>query len=651
VSDFWRVLRLAAPYKLLVVAVLACITIATVVDAGVFPIFASLILGLLFAGRSQPAAIKGGAPPAGIPGIGDLPSSLRHLWIFHGIRGATGAEALHWLWLLSAGLLLAYALRFTSLLGSTYSSQYIAQHVMYTLRRQLYERVLRLSLGFHDRHAAGDLMSRMVNDVLLIQNMLSIQLADAAATAITLVVGLSLMLVISWQLTLLALVLVPLMGWTISRAGQRIRKTQTTVQQRLANISARLQERLYSIRIIQSFARERYEEERFAELNARNVEANMRSVRIIAVLGPMVEFIGVVGMVAGIVFAGWQVMRGLLLPQLLAAYLFAVQRVGERFAKIGGINLSVQQALAAARRIFEILDQEPTVADAPDAQPLPPARGHVRFRDVAFTYAAARSAHAVQAASAAKAAGGAPLAGASRPGDEVLRDLNLDVQPGEVVALVGPSGAGKTTLVSLLPRFYDPTCGQVEIDGWDLRRVTLQSLRDQVAIVPQETTLFSGSVFDNIRYGKLDATVQQVYAAARAANAQEFIEAMPQGYDSDVGERGLRLSGGQRQRIAIARALLKDPALLILDEATSSLDMESEALVQEALERLMKGRTTFIIAHRLPTVRNADRILVLSEGHIIEQGSHEELLARGGMYRRLYEMQFRDAPPRDRSRI
>jgi subfamily B ATP-binding cassette protein MsbA len=637
VSDFWRVLRLAAPYKLLVLAVLVCITIATVVDAGVFPIFASLILGLLFAGHTPPAAIKG------IPGIGDLPLSLRNLWIFQGIRSSSGAEALHWLWLLSAGLLLAYAVRFTSLAGSTYSSQYIAQHVMYSLRRQLYERVLRLSLGFHDRHAAGDLMSRMVNDVLLIQNMLSIQLADAAATLITLVVGLGLMLVISWQLTLLALVLVPLMGLTISRAGQRIRKTQTTVQQRLSNISARLQERLYSIRIIQSFARERYEEDRFADLNARNVEANMRSVRIIALLGPLVELIGVVGMVAGIVFAGWQVMRGLLLPQLLAAYLFAVQRVGERFAKIGGIVLSVQQALAAARRIFEILDQEPTVADAPDARPLPRARGHVRFRDVAFAYTAppGRDQRKLAARSLPAGAGGL-----ERTPEPVLHDLNLEVQPGEVVALVGPSGAGKTTLVSLLPRFYDPTSGQVEIDGADLRRVTLQSLRDQVAIVPQETTLFSGSVYDNIRYGKLDATPDEIYAAARAANADQFIDAMPQGYDSDVGERGLRLSGGQRQRIAIARALLKDPAILILDEATSSLDMESEALVQEALERLMKGRTTFVIAHRLPTVRNADRILVLGDGHIIEQGSHDELMARGGMYRRLYEMQFRDAPAR-----
>jgi subfamily B ATP-binding cassette protein MsbA len=297
-----------------------------------------------------------------------------------------------------------------------------------------------------------------------------------------------------------------------------------------------------------------------------------------------------------------------------------VQRVGQRFSKIGNIHLSIQQGMAAARRIFDIVDQEPTVRDAPGAVPLPKVRGHVRFHHISFGY---------------------------YEGGEVLRDIDFEVAPGEVIAVVGPSGAGKSTLVNLLPRFYDPTAGAIEIDDWDLRRVTVQSLRAQVGIVPQETILFGGSVYDNIRYGRMEATPQEVHAAARAANAEQFIQALPRGYDFDVGERGLRLSGGQRQRIAIARALLKDPAILVLDEATSSLDMESEALVQEALERLMKGRTTFVIAHRLPTVRNADRILVLSDRRIIEHGSHEELLARGGLYHRLYEMQFRDTAVRE----
>lgn len=604
-SDFWRVLRLALPYKWVAAVVVLCITVATVVDAGVFPLLAGLIFGVLF--------------PAG-DGAGQVPDILRKFPILRSIHAVGGADAMRWLLVLSAAILAAYVIRFVTVFGSTYLSQFIAQRVMYTLRERIYARLLRLSLAFHDRQAVGDLMSRMTSDVQLTQNMVSTQIVEAIATVITFIVGLGLMLSISWQLTALAVVLVPLTGYIISRAGQRMRKAQTSVQQRLAGLSARVQERLYSVRIIQSFAREEYEDGRFADLNARNVDANLRSARILAVLAPLVELMGVVGMVGGIVFAGWQVTRGILRAEDLATYLIVVQRVGQRFSKIGNIHLSIQQGIAAARRIFEIVDQEPTVRDAPGAVPLPRVRGHVRFHHLSFGY---------------------------YEGGEVLRDINFEVEPGEVIALVGPSGAGKSTLVNLLPRFYDPTAGAIEIDDWDLRGVTVQSLRAQVGIVPQETILFGGSVYDNIRYGKMEATPEEVYAAARAANAEQFIQALPQGYDFDVGERGLRLSGGQRQRIAIARALLKDPAILVLDEATSSLDMESEALVQEALERLMKGRTTFVIAHRLPTVRNADRILVLSDRRIIEHGSHEELLARGGLYRRLYEMQFRDTAVRE----
>lgn len=601
--DFLRVLRLLVPYKWICVAVVASIGVSTVIDAGVFPLFAGLVFGVLFPSSA----------------VGRIPEIMRKLPVMDTLQAGASAAPLRTLLLLCAAILIAYVVRGVAMFASTYMSQYVAQRVMYTLRQQLYSRLLRLSLSFHDRHAVGEMMSRMTNDVLLIQNMVSLQLADAFATVITLVVGLWLMLVISWQLTLLAVVLVPITGYTIAHSGDRMRKAQLAVQQRLASLSTRVQERLLSVRIIQSFAREDYEEQHFADLNARNVEANMRSALILAILRPLVEFIGVAGMVGGIAVAGWQVTRHILVADDLATYLIAGQRVGERFSKIGGVNLAIQQSLAAARRIFEILDEEPGIRDAPDAAPLARARGHVRFRDLSFAY---------------------------RTGGQVLNDIDIQVEPGEMIALVGPSGAGKTTLVNLLPRFYDPTAGTIEIDGHDLRHVTLQSLRAQVGIVPQDTILFSGNVYDNIRYGKMDATPEEVYAAARAANAQEFIEALPEGYESDVGERGLRLSGGQRQRIAIARALLKDPAILVLDEATSSLDMESEALVQEALDRLMRGRTTFVIAHRLPTVRNADRILVLADGRIIEEGSHDELLVRGGLYRKLYEMQFRDAPSR-----
>lgn len=603
--EFRRVLRLTLPYKAVGAVVVTSIIVATVVEAGVFPLLAGLIFGVLFPSSAT---------------TGQIPELLRSLPVMSAMRAAAGAGALRWLLLLCGAILVAYVIRSVAVFGSSYLSQYMAQRVMYSLRQRLYSRLLRLSLAFHDRQTVGDLLSRMSLDVQLIQNMISTQLVEAAATVVTFIVGIGLMLAISWQLTLLALVVVPLTGYTISRAGSRMRSAQTNIQQRLSNLASRVQERLQSVRIIQSFAREEYEEERFADLNLRNVEANLRSARIVALLGPLVEFLGVVGMVGGIAFAGWQVTRGLLSADDLATYLIVVQRVGQRFSKLGNIHLSIQQAIAAAHRIFEIIDQEPTVRDAPDAVALPRVRGGVRFRSVSFTY---------------------PIGG------EVLRGLDLEAEPGEVVALVGPSGAGKSTLVNLLPRFYDPTAGAVEIDGWNLRRVTVRSLRDQVAIVPQETILFSGSVYDNIRYGRLEATAEEVYAAARAANAEQFIQALPQGYESDVGERGLRLSGGQRQRIAIARALLKNPAILVLDEATSSLDTESEALVQEALDRLMRGRTTFVIAHRLSTVRNADRILVLADGHIIEHGSHHELLARGGLYRKLYEMQFRDVTARE----
>jgi subfamily B ATP-binding cassette protein MsbA len=605
VSEFWRVLRLARPHRLVAAAAVACIAIATLVEVGVFPLFAGLIFGVLFpsdAANSQ------------------VPALVKQLPLIRGVQGAAGATKLHWVLLACAGILVSYLVRCVAVFGAMYMSQFIAQRVMYTLRERVYGRLLRLSLAFHDRHAVGDSMSRITNDVVLTQNMISVQLADLVATVITFVIGVGGMLIISWRLTLLSVILVPLTAYTISRAGRGMRRAQTNIQQQLAHLASWVQERLHSVRIIQSFAHEDYEGECFAEISASNVEANLRSARILALLGPLVEYMGMVGMVAGIAFAGWQVILGRLSAEELAPFFIIAQRVGQRFSKIGNIHLSIQQGIAAARRIFEILDQEATVPDAPDAVALPKVRGRVCFHQLSFAYP-----------------GGA----------EVLNGINLEVTPGEVIALVGPSGVGKSTLVNLLPRFYDPSSGRVEIDGWDLRRVTVQSLRAQIGIVPQETILFSGSVYDNVRYGKLEATPEQVYAAARAANAEQFIRALPQGYDFDVGERGLRLSGGQRQRIAIARALLKDPAILVLDEATSSLDMESEALVQEALERLMKGRTTFIIAHRLPTVRNADRILVLGDGRVIEQGTHEALVARGGLYRRLYQMQFREAPARE----
>jgi subfamily B ATP-binding cassette protein MsbA len=341
----------------------------------------------------------------------------------------------------------------------------------------------------------------------------------------------------------------------------------------------------------------------------------MRMTRLRSAFGPLITFMAFGSLAAVLWFGGREVLSGRLTGGALIAFLVYGINIGSSMGSFTNLYTQIQEAAGASRRIFELLDEQPEIADRPGASALPAVQGQFTFEDVSFTY----------------------------PGSQqhALHDICLDVRPGEVLALVGPSGAGKSTLFNLIPRFYDPTAGCIRLDGQDLREVTLASLRSQIGLVPQETQLFSGTVRENLRYGKLDASDEELAAAALAANAEEFIRKMPDGYETRVGERGVKLSGGQRQRIAIARALLKDPRILLLDEATSSLDSESEGLVQEALEHLMQGRTTLIIAHRLSTVHRADRIAVLDNGHLVELGSHAELMERDGLYARLYRLQFR----------
>ena len=500
---------------------------------------------------------------------------------------------------------------------SEYSMSYSGQRAVAALRQRLYGHLLDQSVAFYTVNPTGKLMARVVTDTERIQDTVSKTLTDFLRQGILLLFFLGLVFYTNWKLALLSFVIAPFVLVVIVKLGRKIRTVSWRSQENLSEISHALQETIAGQRIVQAFGMEDYEKKRFDRSTDRLVRVNLKAARITALSSPLVEFIGYVSFVPFLLYANYLVHHGLTLGTFVV-FVAALFRLYEPVRKLSRIHLHFQQALASASRIFELLETNLEIKDLPGAKELTPVQGEIVFDRVAFSYG-------------------------NRSGPPVLEDINLRIRPGEIVALVGSSGVGKSSLVSLIPRFYDVAKGRITIDGTDIRDVTLRSLRRQIAIVTQDTFLFNDTLRNNIAYGREGCTVDEIIEASRAAFIHDFIITLSQGYETLVGERGQRCSGGQRQRIAIARAILKNAPILILDEATSALDTESEQLVQGALNNLIQRCTTLVIAHRLSTVRRADRIVVMESGKIVEIGNHDSLLERSGTYRRLHDLQFADA--------
>jgi len=513
-----------------------------------------------------------------------------------------------------------YFFRGASIYGQIYLMSFGARRVVTDLRIQVYKHLQDLSLDFYSKWRSGDVISRVIDDIRIIQTALISSVTELFPSIITLIGVFGFLMYLNWRLTSLTIVVMPLLAYTITHLGLQMRIATTTAQAKIADISSQLQETLMGIRVVKSFAMENHEIDKFTQESEKTFWATMKQSQIIATQVPLLGFIQALAVVAIIWYGGYEVVSGRLAPSNLIAFFTGIALLADPLTKLGNINTMVQESLAAAQRVFEVIDIHPTVKEKADAVKLEKINGEVIFKDVSFKYEDEQNA--------------------------VLKDINIKVNPGEVIAIVGPSGAGKTSFVNLIPRFYDVTSGEILVDGVNVKDIQLFSLRSQTGIVPQETILFSGSIKSNIAYGKIGATDEEIINAAQAANAHQFIQEFTDGYDTFVGERGVKLSGGQRQRVAIARALLRNPKILIFDEATSALDTESERLVQDAMDHLMAGRTTFVIAHRLSTVQHAGRILVVDQGEIVEEGNHQTLIAKGGLYKKLYDMQFRDEIPK-----
>ena len=540
------------------------------------------------------------------------------------------SDALRLVFMVVAGIFTLVFIKGGFFYGNTYLMSRVGYKLAILFRKQMYNRIILAPLGLLNRQLTGDLMARVIDDVRTFQNCIG-STTNMLRDAIILVIFLTVMLIVSWKLTLLAILVFPPLGYLINRFGGRIRKNSAEVQSKMADISSRLQETIFGIQIIKSFTAEEQEIRQFADENQQQYRVIMKRVRLTGLLTPLIDLISTIGIACVFGLSCWLVINGELTTGWFLGYVAMVGRIFKPIKTLGNFNSTLQQTLASVERIFHILDFSQESSEFEGSIELSEIKGDVEFRNVSFGY----DISAKQKASFTN----------SYENELVLRDINFKVRQGETVALVGHSGVGKTTLFKLLLRYYEVTEGEVFIDGYPLSKVTLGSLRKQIAIVPQDIILFSGTVLENILYGRPDATDEEVVQAAQKANAHDFIMQLTQGYKTQIGERGVRLSGGQQQRITIARAILKSPKILLLDEATSDLDSESEALIQTSLNNLMKDRTTFVIAHRLSTVIHADQIFVLNKSKIVESGSHQQLVAENGLYRKLCTAQLKmDVP-------
>ncbi len=596
-----RLLHYVRPYWLQLLA-----SVVSMALVGLFDAFRLLLIGPIFDHVLNP-----GTQPRGLQLLPTTRWAMQLDWFV--------PERFHNVWTMVAFALVAatVAKGIFDYLG-TYLVNYAGFGMITDLRNELYTATLRRSVAFFQKHSTGTLLSALVNDIERVQYAMSTVLAEFLQQFFTLIFTAVVVVLLGGKLAWVLVLFVPIILMAARRIGQRVRSTTRKGQDKLAEIQNILHETITGVRIVKAFSMEAWETGRFRDAAKRLFRANLRSVSAAAISSPMMDIFGAIA-IALLIYMGREAIKHHVFTEgIFLAFIVAVFKLYEPVRKFAQFNNNFQQALGASSAIFDFLDAQDDVREKTGAIKLPPFHQGIRFEHVYFSY---------------------------KQGDdhrEVLHDINLDVVPGEVVAIVGSSGSGKTTLVHLLPRFFDVSRGRLLIDGLDVRDLAVSSLRSEIAIVTQDTILFNDTVRNNIAYGQPTIPAEKVEEAARAALAHDFIMGLPNGYDSRIGERGLRLSGGERQRISIARAILKNAPILILDEATSALDTESESLVQSALQNLMAGRTVFVIAHRLSTVRRADRILVLENGMITDEGTHERLMTHTGTYRRLYDLQFVD---------